>query len=121
MSKAKNATLMDTTKMLGDEAMKIGRNTYLFGLGAVVTAEEEMRGVIDRMVQKGEGAQKDDALMIGKATGKVKEFGHQVEEKVESTVSATLNRAGIPNRGEIRTLIMRVEELTEKVDALAAR
>ena len=121
MTKVKKETVMADARKIGDDVMEMGRNTYLFGLGAVATAEEEMRGMFDRMVDKGEKVDKEAETFIGKATGKVKEFGVAVEDRVEDTMSMTLNRAGVPSRKEIRILIDRVEELTQKVDALAAR
>lgn len=120
MTKKKD-TVMDEAKRLGDEVMEFGRNTYLFGLGAVATAEEEMRGMFDRMVNKGRKVDDDHESLIGKAKEKAKDLGKTVEDRVEDTMASTLNRAGVPSRKEIRTLIARVEELTQKVDALAAR
>lgn len=124
MTKAKETmgeAVMDNAEWFGDEVMKAGRNTYLFGLGAMAAAEEEMRAMFDRMVHKGEDIDKDPKTVVGKAKHRAIEFGEMVEDRVQSTMSATLNRAGIPSRDEIRTLIHRVEKLTEKVDRLAAR
>ena len=119
MTKTKKTTVMDDAKQFGDDVMQFGKNTYLFGLGTVATMEDQMRDVVDRMVDKGEAVDKEGKTLVGKMTGKAKEFGKAMEDGVEDTVSTTLNRAGVPSRKEIRTLIARVEELTEKVDTLA--
>ena len=50
-----------------------------------------------------------------------KEFGGKFEERISRVVSETLTRAGVPSGDEIRTLTQRVEELTSKVEELAAR
>ena len=120
MTKGKSTmVMMDNAKWFGDEVFKLSRNCYLFGLGTFATAEEEMRGVVDRMMHKGETIDKDGKSVVGKATGKAKELGTMVEDQVQNTMAVALNRAGVPSRNEIRTLIRRVEELTEKVDTLA--
>ena len=51
-------------------------------------------------------------------------LGIEVLEELDSpynTVTATLNRAGVPSRDEIQDLIGRLEVLTEKVDKLASK
>ena len=119
MTKTKKTTMVDDAKKLGDDVLQFGRNTVLFGIGAVATVEDEVRGVVDRMVDKGEAVDKEGKSMISKMTGKAKDIGKAVEDTFEDTVSTTLNRAGVPSRKEICTLIDRVEELTQKVDKLA--
>jgi polyhydroxyalkanoate synthesis regulator phasin len=116
MTKAKNESWVDTTVKMGDDLFKTGRNVYLAGLGAVATAGEEARSVYDRFVSKGEEFEKSQDNLFNKA----RDVGRKVETRVQETVSATLNRAGVPSRDEIHTLVHRVEELTHKVDQLAA-
>jgi poly(hydroxyalkanoate) granule-associated protein len=125
MAKAENATVMDSAKQLGDDVFAASRNLYLFGLGTAATAEREARGVFERMVARGEDVEKSgkgaEKSLVDKATGSAKELGRFIEDKVQATVTATLARAGVPSRAEIQTLIERVEQLTEKVDALSTQ
>ena len=116
MTKNKTESWVDTTVKMGDDLAKTGRNFYLAGLGAVATAGEEARNVYDRFVSKGEQFEKSQDNLFTKA----KDVGRKVESRFQETVSATLNRAGVPSRDEIHTLVHRVEELTQKVDQLAA-
>lgn len=109
-------TWIDTTKKAGDEFYQTGRNVYLAGIGAVATAGEEARTVFDRFVSKGEEVEKKELELVDKA----KQLGRKVETRVQETIGATLNRAGVPSRSEIQMLVARVEELTEKVEKLAA-
>ena len=75
------------------------------------------------MSARGEKFEKSEKNLVSKyfdkATGTAKDVGKTVEERVQGTVSGVLRRTGVPSRDEIRTLIDRVEELTQKVDALA--
>lgn len=112
----------DQAKKMGEDVAKMGRNVWLAGLGAYSLAEEETREAFDRLVSRGEKFEKDEknvvSRTIDKASDRVKDLGHKVEDTVQSTVTAVLHRAGIPSRDEIRTLIDRVEELNRKVEKL---
>lgn len=114
----------DNAKKLGDEAYKVGRNTWLAGLGLVALAEEETRGMFDRLVERGEKFEKSERNVFGKAydraSGEARKFGGKVEDTMQKGVGTVLHRAGIPSRDEIRILIERVETLSHKVDELNA-
>ncbi len=120
---ARNDFITDNAKKMADNLYNVGRNVWLVGLGAVAVAEEESRGMFDRLVARGETFEKSEKNLVSKyfdkATGTAKDVGKTVGERVQGTVSGVLRRTGVPSRDEIRTLIDRVEELTQKVDALA--
>jgi poly(hydroxyalkanoate) granule-associated protein len=115
--------MTQSVKSLGGEAYDAGRKVYLFGLGAAAAALDGVRGTFERMVSRGEVAEKkvhdDRQHIVHKATDSAKELGRVVEEKVQEAVSGTLARAGVPSRSEIHDLIARVEALTAKVEALS--
>lgn len=107
-------------KMIDTDAIyDTARTFYLAGLGVVATANEEVRTTYSKLVKKGETFEKDADNPMARATGTVKEFARGAEDRVQKTVGTALNRAGVPNRDEIRTLIDRVEDLTKKVDRIA--
>ena len=120
MFKETTKSVMDNSKKLVDEARNTGRNVYLAGLGAYATAEEETKGFFDRLVEKGEEYEGEKGSFTQRAADRVRKTGQQVEDRVETTVSETLNRVGVPSRKEIRTLINRVEKLTKKVEEINA-
>jgi len=120
--RAEKAT--EQAKRMGDDLKKMGRNVWLAGLGAYSLAEEETRSAFDNLINRGEKFAKDEKNVVSKtidqASDRAKDFGNKVEDKVQTTVTSVLNRAGIPSRDEIRTLIDRVEELNKKVEKLQA-
>lgn len=113
---------VDNARKARKETIKAGRNVWLAGLGAVAYADEEARGLFDRLVNKGETFEKEDRFGVGKAVDKagseVRDFGQKIESGVQDTVGGVLHRAGVPTQEEIRILIDRVEKLTAKVEAL---
>ena len=122
MAQTKNSTMTDNAKSF-NEVYNAGRKLYLFGIGTVAAAGDEVRTIFGRMVSRGEDAEKaaheDRESLVNKASDSAKDLGRYVEEKVQVTVAGTLSRAGVPSRSEILDLIARVEELTVKVDALS--
>jgi poly(hydroxyalkanoate) granule-associated protein len=118
---SRKETVMENAKKVGDDVKRLGRNAYLAGLGVVVTAEEEACEVFDRLVAKGESFEKSEKNLVGLAFDKLTGLGRRVGDAVTHTVSATLQRAGIPSRDEIRTLIERVDELSDRVEKLSER
>ena len=124
MAQATNPTMTDNAKKFGDDVIQAGRKLLLFGVGTAAAAGDGARSLFERMVSRGEDAQKavneDPDSIVNKATDSAKDLGRYVEEKVQGTVSGTLARAGVPSRSEIQDLIARVEDLTRKVDALSS-
>ena len=88
------------------------------------TAEEQARDVYDHLVSKGEEFENRENTALGevvdKATDGVKTLGKKVEDGVQTSVATVLQRIGVPSRGEIHTLIDRVEKLSKKVDGMRA-
>jgi poly(hydroxyalkanoate) granule-associated protein len=119
---SKQLSLTDRAYQFGDDLKRLGRNTWLAGLGTVATVEEEARAWVDRMVAKGEGLEKDDRIRVGRTLDQAVKEGKKVQERIETgiqdTVSGVLHRAGVPDREEIHTLIDRVDKLSKKVDGL---
>ncbi len=114
-------SLVERAKQLGDELKKTGTSVFHAGLGVVAATEEHARDTFHSLAEKGKEVGADEHRLIARATREAKEIGQEIERRVESTVTATLNRAGVPSRDEINQLSSRVEALTRKVDELAAK
>ena len=121
----KKPSVTDRARQVGDELSNLGRKTWLVGLGAVATVEEEVTGVFDRLVTKGEDVEKSERIRVPRvfddAVKKSETLRKRVEEEIQGAVSGALHRAGVPDRAEIQTLIQRVEQLTEKIQTLETR
>ncbi len=108
--------MMDNAKRLGGDALDLGRDVFLAGVGVFATAGEQAQDLFTQMVDKGKKAEKDDKRLFARATREVKNLGERVETRVRTTVSGTLNRVGVPSRDEIHSLTDRVEQLTKKLE-----
>jgi hypothetical protein len=96
----------------------------LVGVGAVATADEHARRVIDRLRRKGEEFQASDRNVALRAARRAGEFvghvGQVVESTVRNTVSVLAHRGGVPNGDEIRSMNDRAQKLNDRIERLRA-
>lgn len=109
-------------KDLRDELRESAQRIWLAGLGALVVAEEEGSKVFQTLVDRGkEWEEKRGAEAEGtgaKSRSRVGRKLEDLEQELEDRITHAMQRFGVPSRDEIRDLSDRVEELTEKIDAL---
>ena len=55
-----------------------------------------------------------------RVNGRVKSLNERIEHQVGDGMETALHRLGMPTRGDVSTLIERVEQLTAKVESLSA-
>jgi len=120
---------------VSDEMLKTGRQVWLAGLGAVGMAGNVAEAALGMLVDEGLKLQKtlvDEGLKLHKIEVKRLDklvdtagdrwlgLAKMVEDNVQSTTKAALSRLGLPSRKDVSDLMVRVEQLTEKVEALKA-
>ena len=112
-------------KKIQDDLKDSAHRIWLAGLGALAAAEEEGTKLFSRLVERGREVESRGKVEVDNAKTKAEstwnDLGDKVGSKVDETLTATLNRLGVPTRDEIRTLTQRVEELTAKVEQLKPR
>lgn len=134
MSKAKTLETrkdeaLEEARKVGRELGSAGHEVWLAGLGVVATLEQEGRKAFKTLVERGEKREKTAGAVFTQPLAKpladvrerVKELGHELDERFQGTMNATLKRFGVPSSHDVQDLIARVEKLTTKVEALAAQ
>jgi len=115
----------ERVESLGHDLKNASRSLWLAGLGAASSVETGGRKLFEQMVDKGRklGSHPSRALPLGEplrqAGQKVKDLGQRVEQRIESGMTETLHRFGVPAKNDFQILIDRIEKLTLKVEALA--
>lgn len=122
---------------LGDlpgELTRRGREVWLAGLGAMAAVEEEGSKWFNDLVKRGEKMEEEGKKQLDEAVSEVTERQEKatkavgesvegtvgtIEETVSRAVRRVMERLDVPAREEVRTLSVKVEELTKKVDRLA--
>jgi poly(hydroxyalkanoate) granule-associated protein len=98
------------------------RRVLLASVGAVVLAQEEVEDFVNRLVEKGEMAEKDGKTLVKdilerrkKETAKVEK---EVDERIENIVEKVLGRMNVPTKSDIDALSKKISELSHKVEEL---
>lgn len=98
------------------------RRVLMAGIGAVSLAQEEVESFVNKLVERGELAEKDGRKLIDEFSEnrrkRAEESTKKVETEVEKRMESLLNRMNIPSKSDIDSLSKKVAELTKKVDAL---
>ena len=98
------------------------RNVLLASIGAVVVAQEEIETVVNKLVERGELAEKDGRKLVKdlverrkqKREGTRGEMGEELERRVEEL----LHRLNVPTKRDIDALSAKITALSRKVDEL---
>jgi poly(hydroxyalkanoate) granule-associated protein len=109
---------------VSDELLHTGRQVWLAGLGAVGMAGNVTQAVVGMLVDEGLKLQKVEVKRLDKLVDTVSDrwlaLTKLVEDNVQSTTKTALSRLGLPSRKDVSELMVRVEQLTAKVETLKA-
>jgi poly(hydroxyalkanoate) granule-associated protein len=98
------------------------RRVLLAGVGAVSVAQGEAEKFVNKLVEKGEIAEKDGRSLLNELAenrkNRAQESGKRVSDELEKRMESLLNRMNIPTKTDIEQLSNKVAELTKKIDAL---
>ncbi|HEY1017182.1 MAG TPA: phasin family protein [Herpetosiphonaceae bacterium] len=94
------------------------RRLMLAAVGAVAVTTDEVEQFVQRLVERGEIAERDARSVIkdvlARRKREVAETADEVESRVESRLEQVLNRMNIPSKRDI-------DELSDKIALLSAR
>ena len=98
------------------------RQVLLAGVGAVALAQEEVEDFVNKLIERGEIAEKDGRKLVNdvreRRKSKAQASTQRLEEEVERRMESLLNRMNVPSKSDIEKLNAKITELTQKVDAL---
>jgi poly(hydroxyalkanoate) granule-associated protein len=101
----------------------------LAGIGAVALAQEEIEEFVDRLVERGEIAEKDGRKILSDVLERRRRRVEETEEEavevvesvsseIDSRIEGILHRMNVPTKSDIDSLSEKIATLTEKVDQL---
>ena len=94
------------------------RRLMLAAVGAVAMTRDEMEQFVERLVDRGELAERDAKKLVNDVMARrkqdVEEAADEAEARVESRLEHVLNRMNIPTKRDI-------DELSDKIALLSAR
>ena len=108
-----------------EHLMETGRHLWLAGLGALSEVDRGGREFFDGLVERGKRVEKDQLRAVDRAVARGAESAERLGEGLRRSVTAgvedVLHRANLPSRADLRDLAARLDRLSERVEAVAAR
>jgi len=102
--------------------IKAARTMLLAGFGTVAMGKEEIETMIERLVEKGEVAEKDGRKRIEGMFERRRKDMSKAEDKVEGLldqrIESVLNAMNIPSKNDLDSLSRKIGSLTKKVSDL---
>jgi poly(hydroxyalkanoate) granule-associated protein len=97
------------------------RKVLLAGVGVVALAQEEAEAFVNKLVERGELAEKDGRQLIKDMMERRKKAAEEVEEEevdLDVRIERILHRLNVPTKSDIDALSRQITALTQKVDEL---
>jgi poly(hydroxyalkanoate) granule-associated protein len=94
------------------------RKVLLAGIGAVALAQDEIEDFVNRLVERGEIAEKDGRKLLREVMDKRKKDADKAEDVVAKRVEEILDRMSVPTKSDIEALGDKIALLSKKVDEL---
>lgn len=97
---------------------KSSRKVLLAGIGAFALAQDEIEDFVDKLVERGEIAEKDGKKLVREVMDKRKKTTKNAEGEMNKRVQNVLNHLNVPTKSDIEALGEKIAALTKKVDEL---
>ena len=122
--------MIDNIEILEEENVEAVRTSFvdmahrvvLASIGAIAISQEEIGAFVDRLVERGEIAEKDGRKMLSdvverrrQATSK---FTSRASDEIDSRVESVLERLNVPTKTDIDKLSRKINSLSRKIDQL---
>ena len=98
--------------------LEMTRKVLLASIGAVALAQEEIENFVDKLVERGEIAERDGKKLVREVMEKRKKEAKKGQDEVEERVDELLSRMNVPTKNDIDALSAKITALTKKVDEL---
>ncbi len=96
----------------------LSRKVLLAGVGAMALAQDEMESFVDKLVERGEIAEKDGRKLVKELAEKRKKRMAEAEDEVGKRVSDALEKLNVPTKADIESLTEKLADLSKKLDEL---
>jgi len=94
---------------------QVARKVVLAGVGAFALAQDELEEFLNRLVERGEIAEKDARKLMHEVTDKRRKTA---EKEMDKRMDEILGRMNVPSKADIEALSHKITALTRKVEEL---
>lgn len=93
----------------------LARKILLAGIGAAALAQEEAEAFINKLIEKGELAEKDGAGILKDLREKRK---GKAKEEFDKLIQSIIQRMDVPTKKDFQVLSDKISELAQKIESL---
>ncbi len=94
------------------------RKVLLAGIGAVALAQEDIEKFVNRLVERGEIAEKDGKKLVREIMDKRKKEAKKAEDEINKRVETAIEGMKLPSKADIEALSEKIAALSKKIDDL---
>lgn len=98
--------------------LEASRKVLLAAIGAVALAQDEIEDFVEKLVERGEIAEKDGKKLVREVMDRRKKDAKDVEDETSKRVHDILDRMNVPSKKDIDVLGEKIAVLTQKVEEL---
>jgi poly(hydroxyalkanoate) granule-associated protein len=98
--------------------LEAARKVLLAGIGAIALAQDEIEDFVNRLVDRGEIAEKDGRKLLREVMDRRKKDAEKAEDEIGKRVEDVLDRMSVPTKADIEALGDKIAALAKKVDEL---
>jgi poly(hydroxyalkanoate) granule-associated protein len=98
--------------------LDLSRRVLLASIGAVALAQDEIEEFVQKLIERGEIAEKDGRKLLREVMDKRKKQTDKAEDELGKRVEGILDRLNVPSKADIDELSAKITVLTKKIDDL---
>ena len=94
------------------------RRVLLASVGALALAQDEIEDFINKLVERGEIADKEGFKLVKEIKERRAKNIHRVEDQISQRLDAALGRMNLPTRADMDALSDKIAALSQKIEEL---
>lgn len=94
------------------------RKLILASIGAVAIAQEELENLINKLVERGELAEKEGKKLLDEMKERRRRKSAKAETEINKRVDELMKSMNVPTKDDIEALSKKINDLDKKVDGL---
>jgi poly(hydroxyalkanoate) granule-associated protein len=114
----KEAEVVEAPTEEGKALFDAVRKVLLAGIGAVALAQEEIEDFVNKLIERGEIAEKDGRKLVREVMDKRKKDVEKAEDETNKRIEDILARMNVPTKSDIDALSEKISALTKRVEEL---
>ena len=118
-AESKKAKVDNTVEELHGPLYEALRRVLMASIGAIALAQDEIEDFVEKLVERGEIAEKDGKKLVREVIDKRKKDVSKAENELNKRIDEVVARMDVPTKADIDALGDQINELSDKVDALA--